>query len=301
MPIGICVAVITLLFSGQALAFDAGLRAPVLADPSPGAVSVPFQIPIIQPFPIPQPEHFEIAIEGFELDPEPMAGSQIGSLDLYTDSGPFGDKAIYSNGPGEGGLRTWTLAWQLADPIVATVEDGVSLDQAGNRVAAPDSTLISFSVTENYHGFRLTGLRLRFNQQNHGLATERVGAVNPPREGSYLIRSRIQSVAPQSAVKVSSVTARIGFPAPKTKLKIGVNRQRVRVGGRVRFALRTVNGTSDKVGIWRGRKLLRQVRITPRSRAFYWRATPAFKGRRVQFRFNPANGPERKVAVRVNR
>jgi len=281
------------------LAFDAGVKPPVLADPLPGAISRPFEIPVTQSQTVPQPFDFEIAVAGFELDPNPVAGQRIGSLDMVTDSGDFDDKAIYSNGPGENRVRTWTLNWQLADPILATVEDGLALAADGGRVRDSESTLISFTVPGNYHGFRLMGLSLRFNQEDRGVATAGIGAVNPSRAGSYLIRSRIESVDPPREVNVASTSVRIGRPATKTRLAVGVNRFRVRPGGRVRISLWTTNQTRDRAAIWLRGHRLRRIKVGPAARHFSWRAKPRFRGQRLRFRIKPLNGPARRLVIRV--
>lgn len=292
-------AVLGLAAPHPARAFDAGLSTPVLENPLPGAVSRPFEIPVAQSAAVPQPLNFEISVAGFEFDPDPVAGRQIGSLDLVTDSGDFDDKEIYSNGPGQSGSRTWTFNWQLADPITATVEDGVGLDANGNRTAVSGTTLISFTVPGNYHGFRLTGLSLRFNQGIRGAATEGIGAINPPVAGSYLIRSRIESVPPQSEVSLSSTSVRVGPPVPTTRLATSVNRSRVRPGGRVRISVWTTNQTRDTVAIWlRGRRL-GKVRVGPDARHFHWRVKSRYRGQKLRFRIRPLNGPPRQIMVRV--
>ncbi|MBN8866300.1 MAG: hypothetical protein J0H98_01980 [Solirubrobacterales bacterium] len=203
-----------LFLAAPAGAFDAGVRAPRLADPRPGAVSRPFEIPISQSAAVPQPSVFDLAIEGFDLDPTPQAGARIGSLDLITDSGNFDGTAILSGGPATDGVSTWTLDWRLSDPILATVTDGLSLDARGERIADPDSALISFLVPGNYHGFRIMGLRLRLNQADRGRPTAAVGAVNPSRAGKYLVRSRIESVAPEREIEVRSAWVRVGRATP---------------------------------------------------------------------------------------
>jgi hypothetical protein len=297
--LGMALALATVAAPSSALAFDAGVKPPVLPNPLPGAVSLPFEIPVAQSEPVPQPLNFEIAVAGFDLDPNPVAGQRIGSLDMVTDAGDFDDKAIYSNGPGSNGLRTWTLDWQLADPIVATVEDGVALAADGSRMTDPESTLISFTVPGNYHGFRLKGLSLRFNQEARGAATAGIGAVNPARAGSYLIRSRIESVDPPSAVRVAATSVRVGTPVPKTKLVAGVNRSRIRPGGRVRISLWTTNRTRDTAAIWLRGHRLRRVKVGPEARHFYWRVRPRLRGQKLRFRIKPVNGPARHIVIRV--
>ena len=295
---------LAMLVPGVAQGFDAGVRAPVLADRSPDAVSVPFEIPIRQSTAVPQPLEFEIAVEGFGLDPAPVPGLRIGSLDMVTDAGDFDDKAIYSNGPATDGVRTWTLDWQLSNhPITATVEDRTGLAADGRKIARSDSTLISFTVPGNYHGFRLMGLILRFNQEDHGKPTAGVGAVNPAEPGNYLIRSRVLPAAPESQANVTSVWTRIGSSPsrPKTRIAVGVNRFRVHPGGLIRFSLRTVNDTTDSLTIRQDGRLLRKLKVGPDSRRFNWRLGNRFAGRKVTFRFKPRGGPAKRVAIRVKK
>ncbi|MBN8870193.1 MAG: hypothetical protein J0H66_09975 [Solirubrobacterales bacterium] len=300
MVVGMALAFAVLATPQPAFAFDAGVKPPVLADPLPGAVSRPFEIPVTQSEAEPQPLHFEIAVAGFNLDPDPVAGRRIGSLDMTTDSGTFGDRAIYSNGPGFEGIRYWTLDWRLSsNPILATVENGAGLDADGLKITDPGSTLIGFTVPGNYHGFRLMGLDLRFNQQEKGRSTPGVGAVNPALAGDYLIRSRIESVAPPSAVAVASTSVRVGPPAPKTKLMVGVNRSRVRPVGRIRISLRTVNQTRDTASVWLRGHRLRRLTVGPGPRYLYWRVKPRFRGQRLRFRIKPSNGPARQLVIRV--
>lgn len=287
-----------------ALAFDSAVRAPVLGNTLPGAVSVPFEIPIRQSDANPQPSVFQIAVEGFTFDPEAEASQRIGSLDVLTASGKFGDKAIYSDGPGSGGFRTWTLDWQLSEdkkPITATVEDGYGLDPSGTRTPDVAFTLITFIVPVNYHGFPVTGLDLRFNENEKGTPSPETGAVNPETPGTYLVRSRVESVAPESAVKVASATVRIGLPDPKTALRVTSDRKRVPPGTRVRFRLRTTNETSDRVSVWQGGRRLGSVNVDSTVRFFIWRPDGSLGGRKVVLRFKPASGPARKLAVRVTR
>ncbi|MCB0859246.1 MAG: hypothetical protein KDB54_01165 [Solirubrobacterales bacterium] len=299
---GLIVILAGLAVPSLAQAFDAGVRAPLLTDRAPGAVSVPFEIPFRQSAAVPQPLEFEVAVQGFSLDPAAIDGTRIGSLDMVTDAGDFDDKAIYSDGPGADGTRTWTLDWQLSnDPITATVTDGTGLDASGEKINAPDSTLITFTVPGNYHGFRLMGLSLRFNQEDHGMPTPGVGAVNPVMPGNYLIRSRIRSVAPQSAVKVASTTVPIGLEAPKTRLVASANRFRVRRGGKVRISMRTANQTRDTVGIWLRGKRLRKVKVGPATKHIYWRPGRKFRGRRAVLHLRPAHGPDRQLVIRVIR
>lgn len=293
-------AALTLALPRSALGFDAGVRAPVLADPAPGAVSLPFEIPVRQSAAVPQPLDFEISVEGFTLDPDPQSGRRIGSFDMVSDSGEFNDKAIYSNGPGAYGVRSWTIDWQMGEePITATVEDGISLTASGQSVADPDSTLISFTVPGNYHGFRLMGISLRFNQQERGRATEGVGAVNPAEPGSYLIRTRVKSVAPESRVKVASAQVRVETPSPRTSLSVKANRTGVRQGGQVRFRLRTTNGTRDKVAIWLSGRKLGTVKVGPEGRNFVWRCGPRVRARNLHFSFRPLKGPAKTVSLKV--
>lgn len=291
-----------LILPGRALAFEAGLRAPQLGDPAPGAISVPFEIPIRQSEAVPQPLDFEIAVEGFSLDPAAVRDLRIGSLDLVTDSGDFDDKPIFSNGLAIDGVRTWTLDWQLGEkPITARVEDGVALDPSGERIANPEFTLIIFTVPGNYHGFRLMGLGLRFNQEDHGLPTPGVGAVNPLTEGSYLLRSRITSVDPPGEVSVTSARVEIGNPRPATSLSVTANRSRVHPGGKVRFTLRTTNGTSDTVEVWLAGRRIRTVKVGSKQKRFSWKAPRKLAGRKAAFAFTPGNGVTRRLAVKVRR
>lgn len=299
--LGLTLCLLLLALPGQALAFDAGVRAPVLADPMPGAVSVPFEIPVKQSAAVPQPLNFQIAVEGFTLDPDPVADRRIGSFDMVTDSGDFDDTEIRSNGPGENGVRTWTLDWGLGKPLVATVKDDLGLDVSGSPVADPDSTLISFTLPGNYHGFRLLGLSLRFNQERRGRVTEGVGAVNPSQPGRYLVRSRIESVAPESEVALASALVRVGQPLPRTALHVKANRLRTQPGGRVKFTLRTTNGTRDRVTVTIGQRRLRVIWIGPEARSFFWRPGRSLRGRRVAFAFKPDDGPARKLSLRVAR
>jgi hypothetical protein len=290
--------------STPALGFDSAVRTPVLGNPAPGAVSVPFEIPVRQSDANPEPSVFRIAVEGFTFDPEAEDGLRIGSLDVLTASGKFGDKAIYSDGPGSGGVRTWTLDWQLSEdkkPITATVEDGYGLDPSGQRVADPAFTLISFVVPVNYHGFPVTGLELRFNENEKGTPSPGVGAVNPATAGNYLIRSRVESVAPESAVKVGSTSVRVGLPDPKTALRVSSDRKRIRPGSRVKFRLRTTNGTSDRVSVWLGGRRLGSLNVNSTVGFFNWRPGRSLSGRKVVVLFKPASGPARKVTVRVTR
>lgn len=302
--LGLIAFACVLILPNFAQAFDAGVRTPLLTDQSPGAVSVPFEIPVRQSAAVPQPLDFEIAVEGFRLDPSPAADLRIGSLDMVTDAGDFDNKAIYSNGPAIDGARTWTLDWQLSNhPITATVEDGTGLGPAGEKTVDDGSTLISFTVPGNYHGFRLMGLSLRFNQQEKSLPTPGIGAVNPTAPGSYLIRSRIESVAPGSSVKVASTRVRIGpdETRPKTRLAVGANRSRVRPGGLVRFSIRTLNGTSDFVTVRRGHHEIGKLKAGPAVRYLYWRASRRLRGRKVTFHFKPANGPAGNLTIRVKK
>ncbi len=132
--LGLIAFACVLILPNFAQAFDAGVRTPLLTDRSPGAVSVPFEIPVRQSAAVPQPLDFEIAVEGFRLDPAPAADLRIGSLDMVTDAGDFDNKAIFSNGPAIDGARTWTHDWQLSNhPITATVEDGTGLGPAGEK------------------------------------------------------------------------------------------------------------------------------------------------------------------------
>lgn len=293
--------------AGQAVAsaaFDSGVRTPVLGDSRPGAVSVPFEIPIRQNGANPQPLHFEVAVQGFKLDPEPVNGRRIGSLDFLTDSGKFGNKAIYSNGPGGGNTHTWTLDWQLSDenlPIVATVYEGLGLDLSGQQVQDPEFTLFSFTMPGNYHGFPVNGLSFRFNQDKDTGPSEGVGAVNPSEPGTYRITSHVVSAAPENAVSVASAFARVGLPPVKTALRVKPNRKKTRPGHLVRFRLKTINETKDLVAIWLGGRRLARVPVGPAPNYFQWRPTRELKGRTVKLRFKPEHGPARQVAVKVTR
>ncbi len=302
--ISMALAVLFGSVSSQASAFDAAVRTPVLGNPAPGAVSVPFEIPVRQTDANPQPLTFRIAVQGFSMDPEPQDGLRIGSLDVETASGKFGDKAIYSDGPGSGGIRSWTLDWQLSEdgkPITATVEDGLGLNESGSRVPLTGFTLISFTVPVNYHGFPVTGLNLRFNENEKGTPSPGIGAVNPEVAGTYLIRSRVESVAPRSAVRVGTASVRVGLPAPATALRVTSDRARVRPGKRVRFRLRTANETVDRVTVWQGNRRIGIVNVATSFSYFTWRANRSLRGHKVTLRFRPEAGPARKVTVRVTR
>lgn len=302
ITIGLAFALLAMALPQSALAFDAGVRTPLLADQAPAAVSVPFEIPVRQSAAVPQPLNFEIAVGGFTLDPDPVAGQRIGSFDLVTDSGEFNDKAIFSDGPATEGFRTWTIDWQLGeDPIIATIQDGTALDPDGHQIADPQSTLVSFTVPGNYHGFRLMGLSLRFNQQEKRESTPGVGAVNPPFPGKYLVRSRIQSVAPQSSVSVSSAWAAIGPSDPATAISVKAGRKVVRAGSKVGFRIRTTNETRDRVGIWLGGRLLRKFKVGPTAKTVSWKAPKKLAGRQIRLRFKPKNGPARIIKLRVTR
>lgn len=289
---------------GAASGFDSGVRTPTLADSRTGAVSVPFEIPIRQNGANPQPLHFQIAVQGFRLDPEPVEGRRIGSLDFLSDSGKFGNKAIYSNGPGSGGSRTWTIDWQLSDenePIVATVIDGLGLDPSGQRVEDPEFTHISFTMPGNYHGFPVTGLVFRLNQDKDGGQTPGVGAVNPSAPGTYRITTHVVSAAPENEVSVASAFARVGLPPVRTSLRVKANSRKVRPGRVIRFRLKTTNETRDRVIVRLSGRRLARVPIGPAANFFRWRAPRKLKGRKVKLVFKPENGPARQVTVKVTR
>lgn len=289
--------------SSSAAEFDFGVRTPILPDASPGAVSVPFEIPIRQHGATREPFSVQIAIEGFDLDPNPVPGERIGSVDVLTASGTFGDKAIYSDGPGADGVRTWTLDWQLSEdkrPIVAEIRDGVALRPDGETLPDSNSTLIGFTVPVNYHGFPVSGLVFRFNENERGVPSPGVGAINPPEPGKYLIRSRVRPNGSDSAV-VASAYARVGPADTKTSLRVRPQSKRVRPGQKVRFSLSTANGTSDSVTVWRGGRRIGWLAVGPNVTRFTWRAKARLRGRAVRFVFKPAHGPARKVTVRVAR
>ena len=153
----------------------------------------------------------------------------------------------------------------------------------------------------NYHGFPISGLDFRFNENEHGTPSPAVGAVNPMRPGAYLLRSRIESFAPGGGVDVASALARVGLPDPETELRVRADKQRVRPGGKVRFRLHTTNETSDTVTVLLGKRRLGRLEVGSRLAYFTWRPERKLRGRKVVLSFRPSSGPTRTLAIRVGR
>jgi hypothetical protein len=294
-------AFLALFLAGTASAYDAGIEKVTLPDGTPGNVSRPFEIVLGQTTAEPQPATVKLAIDGFELDPGMVAGTQIGSIDYYTDAGSFLGNPINTNGDSGSGL-TWNLDLLIYPAMTATVQRGRGLDLNGNEVDRGGSTLISFTFpVESYAGFKLQKIGLRFNVNWEDKPTAAVGAKNPA-AGLYLIRSAVISRAPDPKTSVTASKIRVGDKVvPKTALSVKAKPARVKAGKKVGFTLKTTNKTRDRVAVWLLGRKIRTIQVGPAAKVFRWKAPRKLIGKRVSFSFSPDNGAVRKVRIKVTR
>lgn len=248
-------------------ATDAGVSGVSLADPRPGAVSLPFSVPITQSTIDPQPSEMRIAIEGFELDPGTASDRRIGSVDYDTDLGYYPGQWLTTGGGG-----SYLLEVPLGSPVRAALQQGTFLDESGSPVEADHSTLISFTLPGSLPlGAKLRTLAFQFNVDYQGLPTPQVGATNPA-AGEYRIRSWVKAVDGSEKVATRKVT--VGKPGPAgPKLKVKANRKRVAPGKKVRFRISLSDGPSKRVTVRTGGRVEARVKVGSRRAATYrWRA-----------------------------